>query len=132
MRNSGNLKLTASGDREIVMTRVFDAPRSMVFDAYTKPELLERWLGVFGGWTMPVCEVDLRVGGSYRYVWRGPDGSEMGIRGNYREVVVPERIVATEAFDQAWYEGEAVGTLVLLERDGKTTLTNTIRYASKE
>jgi uncharacterized protein YndB with AHSA1/START domain len=131
MRNRGNLKLTASGDREIVMTRVFDAPRSMVFDAYTKPELLKRWLGVFGGWTMPVCEVDLRVGGAYRFVWRGPDG-EMGIRGIYREVVRPERLVNTEKFDEAWYPGEGLVTMVLAEQGGKTTMTVTLRYESRE
>jgi uncharacterized protein YndB with AHSA1/START domain len=131
MRNSGNLKLTASGDREIVMTRVFDAPRSMVFDAYTKPELLKRWLGVFGGWTMPVCEVDLRAGGAYRFVWRGPDG-EMGIRGIYREVVRPERLVNTEKFDEAWYPGEGLVTMVLAEQGGKTTMTVTLRYESRE
>src|SRR5207245_5079215 len=90
MKSSGALKVSAQSDRDIVMTRVFDAPRSLVFDAYTKPELLKRWLGVFGGYSMPVCEVDLRVGGTYRFVWRGPDGAEMGVRGVYREVVRPE------------------------------------------
>src|SRR5205823_14297450 len=84
MKDSGALKVPARSDREIVMTRVFEAPRNLVFDAYTKPELLKRWLGVFGGYSMPVCEVDLRVGGTYRFVWRGPDGAEMGVRGVYR------------------------------------------------
>jgi uncharacterized protein YndB with AHSA1/START domain len=81
---------------------------------------------------MVVCEIDLKVGGAYRYVWRGPDGIEMGMGGVYREIVVPERIVCTEKFDQPWYPGEAVGTLVLFEQGGKTTLTNTIRYESPE
>src|SRR5256885_8808689 len=103
-----SLKITAQSDREIVMTRVFDAPRELVFDAYTKPELLKRWLGVFRGHTMPVCEVDLRVGGSYRWVWRLADGSDMGVRGVYREVVRPERLVNTEKFDQSWYAGESL------------------------
>lgn len=102
MKSAGNLKVAALSDREIVMTRVFDAPRNLVFDAYTKPELLKRWLGVFGGWTMAVCEVDLRVGGSYRWVWRGADGTNMGVRGIYREIVPPERLVNTEKFDEAW------------------------------
>jgi uncharacterized protein YndB with AHSA1/START domain len=114
------------------MTRVFDAPRSLVFDAWTKPELLKRWLGVRGGWTFAVCEVDLRVGGSYRFVWRGPGGIEMGMGGVYREIVRPERLVATEKFDEPWYEGEALDTMVFIERDGKTTATTTVRYASRE
>jgi uncharacterized protein YndB with AHSA1/START domain len=132
MQDSGKLKVTAAGDREIVMTRSFDAPRELVFAAYTRPELLKRWLGVYGGWSMAVCEVDLRVGGAYRWVWRGPDGAEMGMGGVYREIVPNERIVCTEKFDQAWYPGEAVGTVVLAEQGGKTTLTTTILYESKE
>ena len=112
MNSSGALKVTAQSDREIVMTRVFDAPRNLVFDAYTKPELLRRWLGILGGYSMPVCEVDLRVGGTYRFVWRGPDGAEMGVRGVYREVVRPERLVHTERFDEAWYPGEALITVL--------------------
>jgi uncharacterized protein YndB with AHSA1/START domain len=131
MTNIGLLQISTPSEREIAMTRVFDAPRHLVFDAWTKPELLKRWLGVVEGWTMAVCEVDLRVGGSYRYVWRGPDGAEMGMRGVYREVVRPERIVSTESFDEPWYEGEAIDTLVLVERDGKTTCTTTVRYSSQ-
>jgi len=132
MNSSGALKVTAQSDREIVMTRVFDAPRNLVFDAYTKPDLLKRWLGVFGGYSMPVCEVDLRVGGTYRFVWRGPDGAEMGVRGVYREVVRPERLMHTEKFDEAWYPGEALITTVLVEQGAKTTLTVTMRYESRE
>ena len=129
---TGTLKVTTPTDREIAMTRVFDAPRNLVFDAYTKPELVQRWLGVQGGWSWSVCEIDLRVGGAYRFVWRGPGGEEMGMRGVYREVVVPERIVATEAFDQSWYPGEAVSTVALVEQGGRTTLTLTVRYESRE
>lgn len=129
---NGSLKVTTPSDREIVMTRVFDAPRRLVYEAYTKPELLKRWLGVHNGWSLAVCEIDLKVGGTYRYVWRGPDGMEMGMRGVYQELVPSERVVATEKFDQPWYEGEAVGTVTFDEQDGKTTLTMTIRYASKD
>ena len=111
MSPTGTLKVTTPTDREIAMTRVFDAPRNLVFEAYTKPELVKRWLGVHAGWSLAVCEIDLRVGGAYRYVWRGPDGTEMGMGGVYREIVPPERIVATETFDQSWYPGEAVSTL---------------------
>src|SRR2546428_14086388 len=108
MNSSGALKVTAQSDREIVMTRVFDAPRNLVFDAYTKPDLLKRWLGVFGGYSMPVCEGDLRVGGTYRFVWRGPDGAEMGVRGVYRGVVRPERLVAAGQVDGCGAPREAV------------------------
>jgi uncharacterized protein YndB with AHSA1/START domain len=126
------LKVTTPTDREIVMTRVLNAPRRLVYDAFTKPELLKRWLGVFGEWSLDVCEIDLRVGGSYRYVWRGPDGVTMGMGGVYREIVPETRLVTTEVFDEAWYEGEAVGTLVLTEQDGKTTVTQSVLYQSKE
>lgn len=133
MEKSGSLKIAANGDRELVMTRVFDAPRRMVFDAFTKPELVRRWLLGPDGWSMPVCEIDLRVGGSYRYVWRRDrDGTEMGMGGVYREIVVPERLVSTEKFDEAWYPGEAVGTFVFVEQGGKTTVTQTVLYDSRE
>lgn len=132
MTNAGTLKLTTRGDRELVMTRVFDAPRALVFDAFTKPELIRQWLLGPPGWTMPVCEVDLRVGGHYRYVWRHASGTDMGMGGIYREIVVPARIVSTEKFDESWYPGEAVGTVALVERGGKTTLTHSILYESPE
>jgi uncharacterized protein YndB with AHSA1/START domain len=133
MMNTGNLKVAAHGDREIVMTRVFNAPRRFVYDAFTKPELVKQWLLGPPGWSMPVCEIDLKVGSKYRYVWRqDSDGSEMGIGGVYREIVPQERIVCTEAFDKAWYPGEAVGTLVLSEQGGKTTITQTMLYESRE
>ncbi len=133
MKNSRTFRITANGDREIVVTRVFDGPRRLVFDAYTKPQLLKQWLLGPDGWSMPVCEVDLRAGGKYRYVWRNDsNGREMGMGGIYGEVVAPERIVATEVFDEAWYPGEAVDTIMLTERDGKTTLTQTILYNSRE
>jgi uncharacterized protein YndB with AHSA1/START domain len=127
----GELKITPAGDRELVMTRVFAAPRKLVYDAHTKPELVKRWLLGPPGWTMPVCDMDVRVGGTYRWVWRSEkDGSEMGMGGTYREVRAPERLVATERFDEAWYPGEALTTLVLVEKDGRTTLTQTMRYES--
>ena len=133
MKNSTTFTIEAQGDREIVVTRVFEAPRGLVFDAYTKPELVKRWLLGPDGWSMPVCEIDLRAGGKYRYVWRqDSDGKEMGMGGVYREVVRPERFVATEKFDEAWYPGEAVDTIVLTEQAGKTTLTQTILYDSRE
>src|SRR5439155_15387296 len=102
-----------------------------VYDAFTKPELVKRWLGVFGGWTLPVCEMDVRVGGKYRWVWRKV-GAEMGMGGVYREIVPNERIVSTEKFDDPWYEGEALGTVTFVEGGGKTTLTQIVRYESKK
>jgi uncharacterized protein YndB with AHSA1/START domain len=132
MLNASTFTVTTPSDREILITRVFDAPRTLVFDAMTKPELLQRWLTGPPGWTFPVCEMDLRPGGAYRWVWRGPNGQEMGMGGVHREIVPPERIVNTQLFDQDWTGGEAVGTLVLTERDGKTFMTNTILYSSKE
>ncbi len=121
--NPRDLKVEARGEREVVITRSFDAPRRFVFDALTQPELIQRWLGVFGGWSFESCEVDLRVGGAYHYVWHGPDGARMGMHGTFREIVPPERIVNTEAFDEAWYPGEVLVTTVLAERGGRTTLT---------
>ena len=117
MTTAGTLKLTTPGERDLVMTRSFDAPRQLVFDAHTKPALVRRWLLGPPGWSMPVCEIDLRVGGTYRYVWQHDrDGTKMGMGGVYREIKMPERIVNTEKFDEAWYPGEALGTLVLVEQ----------------
>jgi len=132
MTNATALEISTPSDREILMTRVFDAPRELVFEAHTRPELVKRWLLGPDGWSMPMCEIDLRVGGAYRWVWRrDSDGTEMGMGGVYREIVRPERIVSTEKFDDAWYSGEAVNTLVLVERGGKTTLTSTVLYESQ-
>ncbi|TFW20858.1 ATPase [Massilia arenosa] len=124
------MELRVAGDREIVMTRTFDAPRALVFAAYTRPSLVQRWLGVHNGWTMPVCEIDLRVGGRYRYVWRGPDGMEMGMGGEFTEIVPGERLAATERFDQAWYDGAAHSVVTFDEQDGQTILTLSVQYDS--
>src|SRR6195256_6462193 len=129
MKNTGTLKVTTPSDREIVLTRVFDAPRHLVFDAFSKPELLKRWFGP-RGWSLVVCEVDLKVGGTWRFVLRGPDGADMGMRGVYREIVPPERTVHTETFDD--FPGESQVTAVLIERGGKTTLTATVLYPAQE
>ena len=125
------LKIEPKGDREIAISRTFDAPRDLVFEAYTQPERLVRWLGVFASWKLAVCEMDLKVGGAYRWVWRdGASGTEMGVRGVFREVVPPARLVCTERFDEPWYEGEALVTVEFVERAGKTTLAMTLRYGS--
>jgi uncharacterized protein YndB with AHSA1/START domain len=134
MKNIGNLTVATPTDREIVLTRVFDAPRNLVFDAMTKPALLQSWLFGPPGWSMVVCENDVKVGGVFRHVWRGPDGNEMAMHGVYREVVAPERIVRTETFDFGCngQSGEQLGALVLTEEEGKTKLTLTVLYPSKE
>ena len=128
MKNTGTLEVTTPSERAIVLTRVFHAPRSMVFDALTRPELLKRWFGP-RGWTLAVCEVDLRVGGKWRFVLRGPDGREMGMSGIWRELSPPGRIVHVEMFDD--YPGESLVTTILTERDGKTTMTATAEYESQ-
>jgi len=115
------------------MRRTFDAPRQLVFDAWTKPEHVERWFGREGD-TL-TCEIDLRVGGSASYVWQLREGGEMGIRGTFREIVPPQRIVYTETFDPPYTEqmgGETVNTLLLEEHNGKTTLSITTVYQSRE
>ena len=129
MKNTGTLKVTTPTDREIIMTRVFDAPRRLVFDAFSKPELLKRWFGP-RGWSLVVCEVDFKVGGGFRFVLRGPDGKQMGMRGVYREITPPERSVHMESFDD--YPGESQVTAIFVEQGGKTTLIATVLYASQE
>ena len=134
MTNTGTLKLTTPTDREIVLTRTFDAPRHLVFEAMSRPELLQRWLLGPPGWSMVVCENDLKVGGAFRHVWRHADGKEMAMDGVYHEVVPPERIVRTErfAFGCESQAGEQLATLVLMEHDGQTALTLTVLYPLKE
>ncbi len=124
------LKLTTPSDREIVMTRVFDAPRRLVFEALTKPDLLKRWLLGPPGWQMTLCEVGIKVGDSYRYEWKHEDGQKLGMHGVCREFVPPERIVNTEFMDG--FPSESLVMTVLVETGGKTTLTTTVRYASRE
>jgi uncharacterized protein YndB with AHSA1/START domain len=126
------LQLTTRGDREIVMIRIFDAPRTLVWDAFTRPELLKRWLYGPADWSLPICERGQNIGDPYRYVWHGPKGQEMAAGGVIREIVPPERLVVTERFDEAWYPGEAIITIVLSEMNGRTTLTQTLYYESRE
>jgi uncharacterized protein YndB with AHSA1/START domain len=129
MKNTGTLKVTLPSDREVRLTRVFDAPRAMVYDAFTKPELLKRWFGPHG-YSLIVCEVDLRVGGRWRFVLEGPDGSKMGMGGVYVALTPPDGSIHTEAFDD--FPGEARVTTVLTEEKGKTTLEATSLAPSKE
>jgi uncharacterized protein YndB with AHSA1/START domain len=125
------LRVTPRGDREIVFTRRFAAPAAAVFHALTTPDLVQRWLTGPPGVTMPVCEMDVRPGGAYRWVWRMPDGGEMAAAGAFREVAAPHRLVQTERFDPPWYEGEAVVTTELVEEDGATLFTAVLAYESR-
>jgi uncharacterized protein YndB with AHSA1/START domain len=124
------LEVVAAGELDAVITRTFDAPRALVWACHTKPELVRRWLLGPDGWAMPTCEIELRVGGAFRFVWRHADGREMAVGGVFREVEAPERLVRTELFDDDWTGGETVVTQTFAERDGKTTLRMTVRYAS--
>lgn len=126
------LEVTTPSSREIAMTRVFDAPRDLVFDCWTIPALLKRWLTGPDGWSFKVCDVDLRVGGQYRFVWQHVDRGDMGMTGTYREIVRPEKLASTEIFDMDWTEGEAHVTLMLTEKDGRTTSVTTILYSSEK
>jgi uncharacterized protein YndB with AHSA1/START domain len=128
-RNNATIYTTPS-DREVLVTRVVDAPRRLVFEAHTNPAHLPHWMLGPDGWTMPVCEIDLRPGGAWRFVWRKSDGTEMAMRGVYQEVVPPERLVSTESWGDDW--PETVNTLLLAEQHGRTTITSRIVYASKE
>ena len=117
-------------DLDIVVRRVVDAPRRIAFDAWTNPKHIPKWMLGPPGWSMPVCEVDLRPGGNYYVVWRKSDGTEMGMHGVYREVVPPERVVATESWGPEW--PETVNTVLFTEALGQTTITMTVSYPSKE
>ena len=123
--------VSTPSDREIRVARTFDAPAKLVWDCHTKPELIRRWMLGPPGWSMPVCEVDLSVGGAYRYRWRSDaDGTEFGSSGIHTEIVPFEKIVTTERMEG--FDGEAVNTLVFEEKDGRTTATITMLFASKE
>ncbi len=139
-----SLTVTTPSDREVTVTRAFDAPVGLIWDAHTKPELIKRWLLGPPGWSMPHCTVDLRVGGRYRYIWRNDDtGAQFGSYGEHLEVVPIERIVTTENMDGLdekpfdvepdWGSQEpSVNTLALSEAKGRTTLALNMRFVSKE
>lgn len=133
MRNTGTLKVTTPSDREVLMTRVFDAPRHLVFEAWSKPELLKRWLSGPDDWELSECRVDLRVGGKIRFVWRqrGQNGKSMGMTATCREIVPPEKLVFTETWDEDWTGGETLVTMAFVEHEGKTTFTQTVLYSSR-
>jgi uncharacterized protein YndB with AHSA1/START domain len=127
------LHVTTPDERTILVERSFDAPRARVWDAWTKPELLRRWLLGAEGWILDVCEVDLRAGGTFRWVWKHEkNGTSMGLSGEYREVTAPARLVNTEVFDDRWYPGDALITLELTESGGRTHTRSTWLYDTLE
>lgn len=129
MKNTGTLSVSLPSEREIALMRVFKAPRQLVYDAFSKPEILKRWFGP-RGWSLVTCDVDARVGGGFRFVLRAPDGRELGMRGAYRELSPPAGSVHTESFDD--FPGESQVTSLFTEHDGKTTFVATILYPSRE
>ena len=124
------VKVIPHGDRSILIIRSFVAPMKLVFVAMSRPEMMKQWFHGPPGWTLTTCDMDLRAGGSYRWAWTNEKGYEMGMGGKVMEVLPPERLVTTEKFDDAWYEGEALNTLVLTEKDGVTTMHLTVEYQS--
>jgi uncharacterized protein YndB with AHSA1/START domain len=129
--NSETFQVTLPSDREIRMTRLFDAPRRLVFEALTRPEHIVRWWGRLGeGYSVPVCEMDARVGGKWRFVTRHPKG-EAGFHGEIREMAAPERIVYTEIYEP-FPDVESVVTAVLAEEGARTRLTVTVLYPSRD
>jgi len=130
--NSDTYKVTTPSDREIRLTRLFDAPRQLVFDALTKPEHVRRWWGCLSDkHSVAVCEIDLRVGGAWRFVGRGPEGEYPAFYGEYREIAPPDRLVYTEIFEP-YPDGDSLVTTVLTEENGKTRMTVTASYPSQD
>ena len=135
MKSQYKSTVTLPNDLDVVVVRNFNAPRALVFDAWTKPALVQRWLLGPPGWTMPVCEMDVRPGGKFKWRWRSEEsGAEFGFTGEFREVVRPSRIVHVERYepgDVGGEMGEALVTAELTEKNGVTTHTMTIHYESK-
>lgn len=131
MKTVGNLTMTLQGDREIVVERSFDAPRQLVFDCHTKPDLVKRWLWGPDEWRMAECEIDFRVGGRFRYVWRSATRGDMGMGGVYREIEAPARILFTELFDDDWTEGEALNEQNFIAQGDRTLVRTVVAYSSE-
>ena len=129
-------QVSLPSDREVRVTREFKAPRELIYRAYTEPELVRRWLLGPPGWSMPVCEMDVRVGGTYRWRWRSDeDGSEFGFHGEFQEVSPPAKVVHTEFYDPGDVGGDmgegAVITVTFTEKNGVTTMSSVMDYGTK-
>ena len=124
--------ISTPSDLEIEITRNFDGPRALVTRAFTEPALLQRWMGVFGDWSWASCDMDVRVGGTYRWVWRQPTGAELALSGTYREVITAERYVQTQVYENMPdFPGEMLAAMTLVDEDGGTRVTQVVRYASQ-
>lgn len=131
-RNDLTLQVTTPSDHEIMLTRTLNAPRKLVWEAVTKPEHVRRWYGC-SAFTLSTCDIDLRVGGSYRYTMRAPDGIDHTMTGVYREIAAPERIVHTERYETTGFTSpDAIVTMTLVEQGGRTKLQTVILHPSKE
>ena len=127
----GKTTFSTPTDTDVLAVREVNAPRELVWACHTEPKHVSQWMLGPDGWTMPVCEIDLRVGGKWHWVWRNEaDGSEFGMTGEYREIVAPVRLVNTEDWGGDWQP--SLSTMELTERDGRTTITTTARFASRE
>ncbi|MBC8108678.1 MAG: SRPBCC family protein [Anaerolineae bacterium] len=128
------LKVTTPTETQIVVTRTFDAPRKLVWEAMSKPELIKRWLFGPPGWEMTQCDDDMRVGGKFRWAWRGPNGEQLAMSGTYSEVTPPSRVARTESFEMGCdaQAGQQVATIELTEQADRTQMTVTLVYPSKE
>lgn len=124
------VKVAARGERAILITRRFSAPRALVFDAMTRPEMMKNWFHGPPGWTLTTCEMRLEVGSTYRWAWTNEKGHEMGMGGTVLEVDPPSLLKTTEKFDDAWYEGEATNTLTFIEENGVTLMSLIVEYGS--
>lgn len=127
---SNKVKIAPHGDRAILITRSFKAPRQLVFDAMSKPEMMMNWFHGAPGWTLTTCEMSLEVGSSYRWAWMSKEGHEMGMGGIVLEVDPSAMLKTTEKFDDVWYEGEATDTLQLTEENGITLMSLLVEYES--
>jgi uncharacterized protein YndB with AHSA1/START domain len=131
-RSDSTALVTTPSDCEIVLTRIFDAPRRLVWEAVTRPEHVRRWYGC-AAFTITTCEIDLRVGGAYRYTMRTPDGVEHTMTGVYRDIAAPERIVHTERYETTGFASpDALVTMTLTEQDGRTRLQSIILHPTRE
>jgi uncharacterized protein YndB with AHSA1/START domain len=130
MVSNGTATVTLPSDEQILITREFDAPKHLVYKAWTTPELVKRWWSAKRG-EVTVADIDLRVGGKWRYVMIASEGFEVGFHGEYREIVPNERLVSTEVYE-GMPDAEALNTLTLTESDGRTTLTILVEHTSKE
>lgn len=125
------LTVTLPSDRELAVTRSFAAPRTLVFDCWTREDLVKQWLSGPPGWSFATCIIELKVGGQYRFVWKDQGGNTLGLTGTFREIAAPRRLVSTELFDQDWTGGETRVSIELAENAGTTAMKQTIFYSSK-